>query len=110
MAVSGAPLEIDVLQQRGADFLDRLGGGVEPGNAFAAHQLLRLFDFPAAVLQRGIGAVRPPFLADRRQPFRTDGQAEEFLLMQGESFGQFVAFEVLGNQRVIGDLDAVLDR
>ena len=48
--------------------------------------------------------------ADFVQPFGRDGEAEELVLELVEHFRQAHALEVLGYQRIVGSLDAVLDR
>ena len=79
-------------------------------DAFAPHHRLGLAHLVAAVLERRVLAVRPPLVADLRQPLRVDGQAEALRLVRRQRRRQLAALEVLRDQRVVGGLDAVLHR
>src|SRR5438477_1509938 len=104
------PLDPELAQYRGGDFLDRLGRRVDAVNAFAAHQVLGLFDFVAAVVERRIAAVRPALFADLMQALRGNGQAEELGLLWTKGFRQLAAVEILRDERVVGRLHAELQR
>ena len=62
------------MQDGGGDLFNRLGGGGQPANAFAAHHGLGLVDFVAAVRQAGIGGVGPALVADLF-PWTASGRA-----------------------------------
>src|SRR5690606_14208498 len=105
---SGAQLE--VLDDGGRDFLDRLVGGREPADALAPHHRLGLRDLAPAVLQRGVGAAWPAFVAHLGEPLGRDRQAEELALVGIQRVRQALALEVLRNERVVRRLDAELHR
>ena len=50
-------VELDGLHQGRSDFLDRLGGRIEPADAFATHEFLCLIDLPATVVERCVMTV-----------------------------------------------------
>ncbi|KAI1694205.1 hypothetical protein Ddc_22273 [Ditylenchus destructor] len=63
-----------------------------------------------AVHQIGVLAAGTALVAHLRQPLRIDGQAEALLLVRDQQGREVAALEVLGDQRVIRRLDAVLHR
>jgi len=85
-----------LVHDRGGDFLDRLGGRRQPAYALAPHHPLGGGDFLAAVLQRGVAAVRAPLVAHLRQALRRDRQPEQLAAVRRQRRGQFVTLEVLG--------------
>jgi hypothetical protein len=97
-------------QDRRRDLLDRLVRRRQPGDAFAPHQRLGFAHLVAAVVERGVFASRAPLVADVVQPLRVDGEAEALLLVRHHRTGQPSALEVLGNERIVRCLDAVLHR
>lgn len=100
------PFELHGLHQGGGDFLDGFGGGVEPAHSFPAHQPLRLIHFPATVIERSVLAVGPALLPDLGEALGGDGEAEELVPVRKECPRQLAALEILGNQRIVGGLDA----
>src|SRR2546425_1614480 len=104
------PLDPELAQDGGGDFLDRLAGRVDAAYAFAAHQVLGFLDLVAAVIEVGVAAVRAPLLADLVQPLGCDGEAVEPPFVGAQRLRQLHALEILGNQGVICSLDPGLER
>src|SRR5579871_2403036 len=88
-------LDPELAQDRGRDLLDRLAGRIDASDAFAAHQVLRLLDLEAAILQLGVLAVGPALLPDLAQPLRRDGQAVEPRLVGAQGLGKLRPVKVL---------------
>src|SRR4051812_24843133 len=103
-------LDPELAQDGGSDFLDRLAGRVDAADAFGAHQLLRLLDLEAAVLQVGVAAVGTPLLADLAQALRGYGEAVEAGFMRPERLGELHPVEILRDERVVRGFHAELQR
>ena len=69
------------------------------------------FYLKAAIVQRGVSAVRPAFRADLQiQAIRGNGQAKQFVTMRQQQFGQNRFAKIFRRQRIIGGTNAVLQR
>src|SRR3990167_861276 len=102
------PLGPDFLQDGGGNFFDGFGGGGQPPYAFAPHHGLGLMDFMAAIGQAGVGGVGPALIANLAQALGGNRQAKDFLAVRHQRRWQLAALKILGNQRVVGCLQAVL--
>src|SRR6266850_5335578 len=88
------PLDPELAQDGGGDFLDRFAGRVDAADAFAAHQLLGFLDLVAAVVQVGVAAVRAALAADLVQPLGGDGETVKAGRVRPQSLGEVVAVEI----------------
>src|ERR1700754_738159 len=70
-------LDTEVLEDLARNLLDRGVRRVEDRDVFPSHQPVGLFQFPAALLQRGVAAAGAALLADLRQAIGVDGQTEQ---------------------------------
>ncbi len=62
----------------------------------------------AAVGEVGVFRARPAFVADLREPLGQDGEAEDLLAVRLQRGRQLLALEILGNERIVGHLQAAL--
>ena len=100
--------QLEFLQDCRRNFLDRLGRGVQPADAFAAHHLFSFGNLETAVGQRGVIAGGAAFFANLMQALGLDGQAEQLGAMFFQRAGQAAAVEIFRDQREIGGLEAEL--
>lgn len=104
------PLQLRLLHDGRGKFFDRLAGGVQKGNVFAAHQGFGVAHFLFAVFQVGIAAVGAALAAYALQARGADGEAVEFAAQPGERLRQAVAGKVFGYKWIIGGAHPELHR
>ena len=92
------------------DFFDGFVRGADKRHPLLAHHRLGFFHLKAAIVQRGVSAVRPAFRADLHQAIRGNGQAKQFVTMRQQQFGQNRFAKIFRRQRIIGGTNAVLQR
>src|SRR3712207_7174446 len=59
--------------------------------------------FPYTTLFRSIARIRPPLVADLRQPLGLDREPEDLLAVRHQCGRQLLALEVLRDEWVVGD-------
>ena len=106
----GQALRGEALQDDGRHLLDRLRGGVDDGQAVGSEQCLSPTQLPRALLEGGIGGVGPALLPNLTQPGRRCDNAVAPVAQRLNRSGQLGLIEILVDQRIVGDEDAVLQR
>lgn len=101
-------LRVDFLQDGGSNFFNALVGGGQPANARTAHHGLGLGHFVAAVGQAGVFGVGAAFVANFAQTLGLNREAKDFLFVRHQGRGQLAAFEVFGDEWVVGGFQAVV--
>jgi tRNA(Leu) C34 or U34 (ribose-2'-O)-methylase TrmL len=85
----------DLAAQACRDFLHRHAGGVDDGQGVVREQLFCRHQFAPALRQAGIAAIGVANLANRREPFRRQGQCMQPWQMGEQDLGQGAVFEIV---------------
>ena len=89
-------------------FLHRFIRRIGERDAMAFEHILRIGNLTAAGIDFGISRIRTALLTDGLQAFGLNGQAEQLVFVRFDHARQVGGFQIVGNQRVIGGADAVL--
>ena len=111
--VSGARSSVSglqALQDDRRDLLDGLGRGVDDRQVVQPEDRLGPPQLEGALLERGVARVGPPLLAYGGEPGRRGHQPEAPLAQVPDRPGELDDLEVLLDDRVVGDEQAVLQR
>ena len=100
--------DTELIKDFARNLLDRNVRGVEIRNTRLAHQPVRLLQFPATLLQRGIPAARAPLFANLRQTLCFDGEAEQAVLIGTQAGRELQLIQIVLGQGIVGGADTVM--
>ena len=99
---------LNVLQDGGGNFFDRLAGGGQPLHARSAHHGFGLAHFVAAIFEAGVFGAGAALVANFGKALGLNAQAKQLVFVGHQGFGQLLAVKVFGDERVVRHFQPVL--